>query len=535
MPDEFGVVDLFAGPGGLAEGFANVRRKDGTRPFSIALSIEKEYSAHQTLTLRSFLRQFQDDPPEEYFHSLNNGLPFPDWSRLYPHEWLLATEEALLLEMGSESTAIEINRRIDRIREQFGGRVVLIGGPPCQAYSLVGRSRNMGNVSYSAINDSRHYLYQEYIRILKRLQPAIFVMENVKGILSSKVGEEKIFEKILDDLREIEFDGRGYELVPLKDGGETGLRGMQRPSDFVVRAEDYGVPQTRHRVIVVGLHPNVAEDLSWEEKHGGLLARSQLPAKVDHVLSNMPRMRSGLSKGGDDFARWRAAVASAMQMVHDQVDPLVEPEITERIRQYQCQHMTSEAIHSRNEVAPNGIGDRCSPILRTWIINPRLNILPNNETRAHIASDLARYFFTAVLADVHDRSPKASEYPLALAPEHRNWNSGKFADRFRVQRWNHPSSTVTSHISKDGHYFIHPDPLQCRSLTVREAARLQTFPDDYLFLGNRTQQYVQVGNAVPPFLAKQIAESILGLLGIQEAPKSMSLKSPPITSLVRET
>lgn len=151
--------------------------------------------------------------------------------------------------------------------------------------------------------------------------------------------------------------------------------------------------------------------------------------------------------------------------------------------------------------------------LNDWLSDPDLQVLTNHETRGHMESDLARYAFAATFAEVFDRSPKAHEFPRDLAPDHQNWETGKFADRFRVQCWDTPATTITSHISKDGHYFIHPDAMQCRSLTVREAARLQTFPDNYHFEGNRTQQYVQVGNAVPPLLARQIAEVLYNLLG----------------------
>jgi DNA (cytosine-5)-methyltransferase 1 len=133
-----------------------------------------------------------------------------------------------------------------------------------------------------------------------------------------------------------------------------------------------------------------------------------------------------------------------------------------------------------------------------------------------MASDLRRYLFAAAYAEATGHSPKLADFPPSLLPAHANVDEGvsgdMFADRFRVQLADRVSTTITSHISKDGHYFIHYDPLQCRSLTVREAARLQTFPDNYRFLGNRTSQYHQVGNAVPPHLAGQIADIVAEVL-----------------------
>jgi DNA (cytosine-5)-methyltransferase 1 len=145
--------------------------------------------------------------------------------------------------------------------------------------------------------------------------------------------------------------------------------------------------------------------------------------------------------------------------------------------------------------------------LDDWLLDERLSYWLNHEARGHMDSDLRRYAYAAAFAEIYGDSPKGHrDFNLpGLEPNHKNWKSGKFSDRFRVQRKGIPSTTITSHIAKDGHYFIHYDPRQCRSLTVREAARLQTFPDNYFFLGNRTQQFHQVGNAVPPLLANQIA------------------------------
>jgi DNA (cytosine-5)-methyltransferase 1 len=514
MARNFQVVDLFAGPGGLAEGFSACRRPDGSRPFRIALSVEKEVSAHSTLRLRAFLRYFDDGFPPEYYDTLNAGKSLPDWSELYPDEWQAAEEEALRLELGTPSANSAIASRIAAIRRSAGDDTVLIGGPPCQAYSLVGRARNRGIDDYRAENDGRHFLYREYISVLRRLQPAAFVMENVKGILSSSIQGHLVFERILADLRNCGGKGN-YILVPIAPSGdnELDLDDQARPKDFVVRAEQHGIPQARHRVIIVGLrrdlvgrHPKVGQLLKVD-------ATSQ--SLTRHVLEGMPPLRSGLSDQQDDADAWSRTVLSAMKGVAEALSQQMgsKSDLAVRARRLLAEFKGRPADLQRASTRRAGMAADCPPALSSWLLDPRLKVTLNHEARGHMTTDLGRYFYCALFTSVRGRSPKSDEFPGQLAPDHANWKSGKFADRFRAQNLDAPSTTVTSHISKDGHYFIHPDPLQCRSLTVREAARLQTFPDNYLFLGNRTQQYVQVGNAVPPLLAHKIAVVLASVLG----------------------
>jgi DNA (cytosine-5)-methyltransferase 1 len=201
MREAYAVVDLFADPGGLAEGFSAVTSEDGTKLFKIVLSVEMEKSAHATLQLRSFLRQFAGGYPDEYYAFLNDSTPEPDWASLYPGEWAAAEREALNLTLGKPEDDAVLDTRLDELRATHGDRMIVIGGPPCQAYSLVGRARNMGKAGYATETDPKHRLYEQYVRILGKLRPAAFVMENVKGMLSSALDGQNVFDMILADLK----------------------------------------------------------------------------------------------------------------------------------------------------------------------------------------------------------------------------------------------------------------------------------------------------------------------------------------------
>jgi DNA (cytosine-5)-methyltransferase 1 len=515
MANKYAVVDLFAGPGGLGEGFSAFRNDQHSHPFEIAFSVEKERSAHSTLKLRSFLRQF-DSFPDQYFDFVNGRSREPDWATLFPLQWKEAEREALLLELGDDQAKEILDIRIDAVHQEFGGNTILIGGPPCQAYSIVGRSRNRGKANYVPKKDRRHFLYQEYIRILDRLRPAVFVMENVKGLLSSEIDGKKVFEQVLEDLASCGIEDGGYVLLPIAGSPDqhTLLPGSPKPSDFVICAEHYGVPQARHRVIVVGVRRDVYSGIATNWSHFRL--RRSEAVTVRQVLSQMPRIRSGLNLADDSPSQWNIAMAAIARDLADLARRTQTLGGLERPARDVVRHFVKDAtLLGRANGSKDGFTDNTS-LLDDWLSDGRIDVLPNNETRGHMLSDLSRYMFSALYAGTYGVSPKAEQFPLDLAPNHQNWFSGKFSDRFRVQVWDFPSTTITSHISKDGHYFIHPDPTQCRSLTVREAARLQTFPDNYLFKGNRTEQYVQVGNAVPPYLALQIAESVHSLLSASD-------------------
>ena len=508
MPSRIGVVDLFAGPGGLGEGFSSLNI-DGWHPFKISISVEKEASAHRTLTLRAFLREYREQHgclPKDYIDFHAGEIPEPDWSHVDPECWALAKEEARALELGTEEAARIVDQAIERSKALFS-ETVLIGGPPCQAYSLVGRARSRGMEGYVPEDDHRHFLFREYIRVLDKLRPAAFVMENVKGMLSSTVESRRVFEMLMEDLSSLGADdGQKYELRAIRiENHMARLENALQPSDFIVRAEQFGVPQRRHRVIIIGVRSDLADRIPHAQ-----IEVTDSRASVANALDNLPRLRSGLSRRLDEIDAWRETVRNfALRLAQLNDEPKLAA-LREDFLSITGDLGADFSLSRSARALPPSYG-RGNSALARWLECDELKAVAQHETRGHMPSDLGRYLFAAVFGRVHGFSPKASDYPAMLAPEHRNWHTGIFNDRFRVQLENQPSTTITSHISKDGHYFIHPDPTQCRSLTVREAARLQTFPDDFYFLGNRTQQYVQVGNAVPPLLANQLAELIYSM------------------------
>lgn len=412
------------------------------------------------------------------------------------------------------------------IKERLGSRAgnarqpsnaVLIGGPPCQAYSVVGRSRNRGTEGYRAEMDHRHFLYLEYLQVINEFRPAVFVMENVKGILTSRVSERQIFQTIMEDLRRPDIacgtsEQLEYVLVALPSGSSTG-NGSPDPEDFIVHAEHFGIPQARHRVIICGIRRDVYDSAGSVRS-----LKSAAAVSVGQVIDDLPPLRPQLSFRGNGM-RWVESLdlplmdAAVAELASDPAD-------RGRVRVAHSMQRIRSRLQGKKDpghgadridfrYSPLGCGNRLAAFYR----DRPLSLLANHESKAHMPADIVRYLFVSAYGREMGSSPNLSDFPPALLPDHKNVDrespgNSIFKDRFRVQLADRQSMTVTSHIAKDGHAFIHPDPVQCRSLTVREAARLQTFPDSYVFLGSRTSQYTQVGNAVPPFLALQIADIV---------------------------
>ena len=288
------VIDLFAGPGGLGEGFS-VYEFRGKRAYNVRLSVEKELIACNTLILRHFFH-LAGKPNAEYYEYLRGNLPREELFGRHPVEARAAISSTWCAELGKEPQH-NVNARVSRAL----GRArawVLLGGPPCQAYSIVGRSR-MQRTHRDFESDERHFLYREYLRIVAKHAPPVFVLENVKGLLSAKHGGEGIFHRILSDLA---APGKALR-IPGKKGLSYRLHAISpnakqqefmsnadklQASDFLLFSEQHGIPQARHRVFIIGVRSDIKD----------IPERLEFESTVDasSVLDDLPAIRSCLSQ-----------------------------------------------------------------------------------------------------------------------------------------------------------------------------------------------------------------------------------------------
>ena len=497
------VIDLFAGPGGLSEGFSAVETDDGHPRFDVRISIEKDKQAYQTLLLRALFRAFaKGKAPDCYYQYVRGEIKREEF---FAHpdiqsELTLARSEAKLAELGTTASSTTdgwIEKALEGVQDW-----ALIGGPPCQAYSLAGRARMKGVADFA--EDKRHFLYREYLRIIKKFKPSVFIMENVKGMLTSQHGGSLIFEKIIADLRQ-PSDGLSYRIQSLVVEGEE-----LDPHDFVIKSEDYGIPQRRHRVILFGIRSDVAAESSALKNEPMRFKLKKAKSKVDVLtaLTGLPQVRSRVSNKDDSPQKWLSILKKTnlqLKLWRDEIRMEIETAVLKAL-EGAAKLDTHGSKFIKRAVSYEGM----PASLSKWYQDARVGGVIQHESRSHMASDLNRYMFAACYAASQKVSPRIHEFPPKLLPDHKNVGDEEvpFLDRFRVQLGDQPSTTVVSHIAKDGHYYIHPDPVQCRSLTAREAARLQTFPDNYFFEGGRTAQFHQIGNAVPPLLARYIAEVV---------------------------
>lgn len=401
------VLDLFAGGGGLSEGF----RQAG---FNIIAHIEMNKSACNTLRTReAFYYLKNNNKLNIYYKYLKKQISQKDLYSKIPQIYLDKVIESEI----SEDTFKSIIRSINHnLANQSKNKIdIIIGGPPCQTFSTVGRARDPNGMK----DDPRNYLYKYYVNFIKEYRPKYFVFENVKGILSAING--KIFSNLIKDLISLNYN------VEYK----------------ILNAADFGVPQTRERVFIMGWDANKNYKYPSFEK-------VREPFTIKDLFKDLPKIKAGESIDGEK------------------------------------KYLTSRSPHPF--IRPNN-----------WDILTQHISRPNNQR------DLAIYKLIVETWNREKRLLKYNELPKEYQT-HKNIKS--FLDRFKLVRYELPSHTIVAHIAKDGHYYIHPDIVQNRSLSVREAARIQTFPDDYYFEDSRTSAFTQIGNAVPPLMAYKIAQQI---------------------------
>lgn len=407
----YNFIDLFAGAGGLSEGFIQAG-------FSPVAHVEMNSFAAQTLETRAgYFYLKSQGRLDIYYDYVKGKISRSEFLKKIPEEQL----KSVLCETMSDDTLPGLFDTIDNLLEAKGIKTVdvIIGGPPCQAYSLVGRAQS-SHMEKPMAEDPRNDLYKLYARFLKKYQPKMFVFENVMGILSANGGAT--WKKVQEALCEV-----GYEI------------GYHEQN-----SKNFGVLQSRRRMIIVGWLKNSGLEYPNFEK-------KTVNATVNDILDDLAILHPG-----EESSAYRTTSFS--------------------------DYLSETGIRTKDDV------------------------LTHHCARTNKPRDIEIYKKTINLWNDGHKRLNYNDLPDELKT-HKNRKS--FLDRFKVVEGDDPCChTMLAHISKDGHYFIHPDIEQHRSITVREAARIQSFPDSYFFEGPRTAQFVQIGNAVPPLMAKGIAEGI---------------------------
>lgn len=391
------IIDLFAGAGGLSEGF---RRNK----FNIVAHVEMDKDASYTLKTREAFYYCKKNKLDYYNMYLNGNITRDELYSKIPQKTL----EKVINQEISKDTIHDIFEKIDK---NLKGKHVtgIIGGPPCQAYSIAGRSRKK-----DMKNDPRNFLYKYYLEFLKKYKPDFYVFENVQGIFSAKNGT--IFYDIEKNLKKLGYTFE-YKLL---------------------NSKDFGVIQDRKRVIIIGYRQELNLNYPNFEK-------TRLDFNIKDLFEDLPTLNDGETNN-----IYQSATNDCLKKL--------------KIRD------------------------------KSW------NILTYNQARKLNDNDKKIYKIC-----IQNNNIKYKDLPTELIKHN---NTDCFEDRFKVVDYYKPCQTMVAHISKDGHHYIHPDINQCRSLTVREAARIQSFPDDYYFESSRTSAFKQIGNAVPVYMAEQIAKKI---------------------------
>lgn len=398
-------IDLFAGASGMSEGFINA----GFNPIA---HIEMNQEACLTIKTRAAYHYLKSEKKLEIYYTYIKGeISREEFYNNIPENIL---NSVLNVEIDDNSIK-NIFKKLNKEKQNID---LIIGGPPCQAYSLLGRHQE--NIE----NDPRNKLYIQYGRFLKEFTPKAFVFENVPGLLNANKG--KHFKNLKAYFRKL-----GYEVYH-----ET------------LDASDYGVVQARKRIIIVGWKKENDFGFPYFEK-------SEIKHTVNEAFQDLPKLKPG---EGYQYISYKEEKNNYL-----------------------------EKFNLRNGI----------------------DFVTQHISRPHNERDLAIYK-TAIHKWNNDQI--RIKYPDLPEELKTHKNESSFIDRFKVVNGTGVSHTVVAHIAKDGHYYIHPDEEQCRSISVREAARLQSFPDDFYFEGSRSAAFKQIGNAVPPLMAFAIAKKMKELL-----------------------